>query len=58
MDFVMSVIRAVRSMRADYQLTKTKTDCKYQCSRAFIDQAYRHAKLIGNALFVGMVTIS
>jgi len=27
-DLTMSVIRAVRSMRADYQLTKLKTDCK------------------------------
>lgn len=27
-EFAMSVIRTVRSMRADYQLTKTKTNCR------------------------------
>ena len=25
---MMDVVKTVRSMRADYQLTKTKTDCK------------------------------
>ncbi|XP_044275514.1 valine--tRNA ligase [Varanus komodoensis] len=30
-DFVQSIIRAVRSLRADYNLTKTKADCYLQC---------------------------
>jgi valyl-tRNA synthetase len=31
-EFAMSVIRTVRSMRADYQLTKTKTDLYIRCT--------------------------
>ncbi|XP_067865559.1 valine--tRNA ligase [Heterodontus francisci] len=31
-EFVMSVIRAIRSLRADYNLTKTKADCYLTCS--------------------------
>ena len=27
-DYTMNVIKTVRSMRSDYMLTKTKTDCK------------------------------
>ncbi|XP_061475249.1 valine--tRNA ligase [Rhineura floridana] len=30
-DFMLSIIRAVRSLRADYNLTKTKADCYLQC---------------------------
>ncbi|XP_020671012.3 valine--tRNA ligase [Pogona vitticeps] len=30
-DFVLSIIKAVRSLRADYNLTKTKADCYLQC---------------------------
>ncbi|XP_062978383.1 valine--tRNA ligase [Elgaria multicarinata webbii] len=30
-DFVLSIVRAVRSLRADYNLTKTKADCYLQC---------------------------
>nr|XP_028575627.1 valine--tRNA ligase isoform X1 [Podarcis muralis] len=30
-DFALSIIRAVRSLRADYNLTKTKADCFLQC---------------------------
>ncbi|XP_066470749.1 valine--tRNA ligase [Tiliqua scincoides] len=30
-DFILSVVRAVRSLRADYNLTKTKADCYLQC---------------------------
>ncbi|XP_015272377.1 PREDICTED: valine--tRNA ligase, partial [Gekko japonicus] len=30
-DFMLSIVRAVRSLRADYNLTKTKTDCYLQC---------------------------
>jgi len=33
-EFAMTIIRAVRSMRADYQLTKTKTDLYVKCSDA------------------------
>ncbi|XP_041963961.1 valine--tRNA ligase isoform X1 [Alosa sapidissima] len=31
MDFVMSVVRTIRSLRADYNLTKTRADCYLQC---------------------------
>nr|XP_056706831.1 valine--tRNA ligase isoform X1 [Euleptes europaea] len=30
-DFTLSIVRAVRSLRADYNLTKTKADCYLQC---------------------------
>ncbi|XP_054834298.1 valine--tRNA ligase [Eublepharis macularius] len=30
-DFMLSIVRAVRSLRADYNLTKTKADCYLQC---------------------------
>uniref|UniRef100_H9GP70 valine--tRNA ligase n=1 Tax=Anolis carolinensis TaxID=28377 RepID=H9GP70_ANOCA len=30
-DFVLNIIKAVRSLRADYNLTKTKADCYLQC---------------------------
>ncbi|XP_057691094.1 valine--tRNA ligase [Corythoichthys intestinalis] len=32
MDFVMSVVRTIRSLRADYNLTKTRADCYLQCA--------------------------
>lgn len=28
MEFVMTVVRTIRSLRADYNLTKTRPDCK------------------------------
>lgn len=28
MEFVMTVVRTIRSLRADYNLTKTRADCK------------------------------
>lgn len=28
MDFVMSVVKTIRSLRADYNLTKTRADCE------------------------------
>ncbi|TRY84984.1 hypothetical protein DNTS_028859 [Danionella cerebrum] len=31
MEFVMCVVRTVRSLRADYNLTKTRADCYLQC---------------------------
>ncbi|KAM6968176.1 valine--tRNA ligase [Aplochiton taeniatus] len=31
MDFVMTVVKTVRSLRADYNLTKTRADCYLQC---------------------------
>ncbi|XP_072331843.1 valine--tRNA ligase isoform X2 [Scyliorhinus torazame] len=31
-EFVTSIIRAIRSLRADYNLTKTKADCYLTCS--------------------------
>ncbi|XP_072317796.1 valine--tRNA ligase [Eucyclogobius newberryi] len=31
MEFVMTVVRTVRSLRADYNLTKTRADCFLQC---------------------------
>lgn len=31
MEFVMSVVRTIRSLRADYNLTKTRADCFLQC---------------------------
>ncbi|XP_041068393.1 valine--tRNA ligase [Carcharodon carcharias] len=31
-EFVMSIVRAIRSLRADYNLTKTKADCYLTCS--------------------------
>ncbi|XP_061919856.1 valine--tRNA ligase isoform X1 [Entelurus aequoreus] len=31
MDFVMSVVKTIRSLRADYNLTKTRADCYLQC---------------------------
>ncbi|XP_066538850.1 valine--tRNA ligase [Hoplias malabaricus] len=31
MEFVMTVIRTIRSLRADYNLTKTRADCYLQC---------------------------
>uniref|UniRef100_A0A671P093 valine--tRNA ligase n=1 Tax=Sinocyclocheilus anshuiensis TaxID=1608454 RepID=A0A671P093_9TELE len=31
MEFVMSVVRTIRSLRADYNLTKTRADCYLQC---------------------------
>lgn len=30
MEFALGIVRAVRSLRADYNLTKTKADCRYQ----------------------------
>ncbi|KAH0630441.1 hypothetical protein JD844_013470 [Phrynosoma platyrhinos] len=30
-DFALNIIKAVRSLRADYNLTKTKADCYLQC---------------------------
>ncbi|KAM9852346.1 valine--tRNA ligase isoform 2-T2 [Aulostomus maculatus] len=32
MEFVMSVVKTVRSLRADYNLTKTRADCYLQCT--------------------------
>ncbi|XP_035274400.1 valine--tRNA ligase isoform X2 [Anguilla anguilla] len=31
MEFVMTVVRTIRSLRADYNLTKTRADCYLQC---------------------------
>ncbi|XP_063054552.1 valine--tRNA ligase isoform X4 [Engraulis encrasicolus] len=31
MEFVMCVVRTIRSLRADYNLTKTRADCYLQC---------------------------
>ncbi|KAK2844778.1 hypothetical protein Q5P01_011437 [Channa striata] len=31
MDFVMSVVKTIRSLRADYNLTKTRADCYLHC---------------------------
>uniref|UniRef100_A0A3Q3L8R9 Valine--tRNA ligase n=1 Tax=Mastacembelus armatus TaxID=205130 RepID=A0A3Q3L8R9_9TELE len=31
MEFVLSVIKTIRSLRADYNLTKTRADCYLQC---------------------------
>uniref|UniRef100_A0A3B4BJC1 Valine--tRNA ligase n=1 Tax=Periophthalmus magnuspinnatus TaxID=409849 RepID=A0A3B4BJC1_9GOBI len=31
MDFVMTVVKTIRSLRADYNLTKTRADCFLQC---------------------------
>ncbi|XP_042596493.1 valine--tRNA ligase-like [Cyprinus carpio] len=31
MEFVMSVVKTIRSLRADYNLTKTRADCYLQC---------------------------
>ncbi|XP_058864914.1 valine--tRNA ligase [Acipenser ruthenus] len=31
MEFIMTIIRTIRSLRADYNLTKTKADCYLQC---------------------------
>ncbi|XP_043939220.1 valine--tRNA ligase [Protopterus annectens] len=31
MEFIMSIIRTIRSLRADYNLTKTKADCYLKC---------------------------
>ncbi|TSR27787.1 Valine--tRNA ligase [Bagarius yarrelli] len=31
MEFVMGVVRTIRSLRADYNLTKTRADCYLQC---------------------------
>ncbi|XP_077066224.1 valine--tRNA ligase [Siphateles boraxobius] len=31
MEFIMSVVRTIRSLRADYNLTKTRADCYLQC---------------------------
>ncbi|XP_019342548.2 valine--tRNA ligase [Alligator mississippiensis] len=31
MEFALGIVRAVRSLRADYNLTKTKADCFLQC---------------------------
>ncbi|MBN3299917.1 SYVC ligase, partial [Amia calva] len=31
MEFVMTIVRTIRSLRADYNLTKTKADCYLQC---------------------------
>uniref|UniRef100_A0A8C4REL5 Valine--tRNA ligase n=1 Tax=Erpetoichthys calabaricus TaxID=27687 RepID=A0A8C4REL5_ERPCA len=31
MEFIMTVIKTIRSLRADYNLTKTKADCYLQC---------------------------
>ncbi|KAI4811290.1 hypothetical protein KUCAC02_014203 [Chaenocephalus aceratus] len=31
MEFVMTVIKTIRSLRADYNLTKTRADCYLQC---------------------------
>ncbi|KAM9488338.1 valine--tRNA ligase [Clarias gariepinus] len=31
MEFVMTVVRTIRSLRADYNLTKTRPDCYLQC---------------------------
>ncbi|XP_049587384.1 valine--tRNA ligase isoform X2 [Syngnathus scovelli] len=32
MDFVMNVVKTIRSLRADYNLTKTRADCYLQCA--------------------------
>ncbi|XP_029307563.1 valine--tRNA ligase [Cottoperca gobio] len=32
MDFVMNVIKTIRSLRADYNLTRTRADCFLQCT--------------------------
>ncbi|XP_041081866.1 valine--tRNA ligase-like [Polyodon spathula] len=34
MEFTMCIIRTIRSLRADYNLTKTKADCYLQCLNA------------------------
>uniref|UniRef100_A0A673CE87 Valine--tRNA ligase n=1 Tax=Sphaeramia orbicularis TaxID=375764 RepID=A0A673CE87_9TELE len=31
MDFIMTVVKTIRSLRADYNLTKTRADCYLQC---------------------------
>uniref|UniRef100_A0A8C4GFH3 Valine--tRNA ligase n=1 Tax=Dicentrarchus labrax TaxID=13489 RepID=A0A8C4GFH3_DICLA len=31
MEFIMSVVKTIRSLRADYNLTKTRADCYLQC---------------------------
>lgn len=28
MEFIMTVVKTIRSLRADYNLTKTRADCK------------------------------
>uniref|UniRef100_A0A3Q3F1S8 Valine--tRNA ligase n=1 Tax=Labrus bergylta TaxID=56723 RepID=A0A3Q3F1S8_9LABR len=43
MDFVMTVVKTIRSLRADYNLTKTRADCYLQCidsSTASLVQKY------------------
>ncbi|XP_015212607.2 valine--tRNA ligase [Lepisosteus oculatus] len=37
MEFIMTVVRTIRSLRADYNLTKTKADCYLQCLDAETD---------------------
>lgn len=37
MEFANSVVHTIRSMRADYQLTKTKTDRKSACTSSNLD---------------------
>ncbi|XP_061675677.1 valine--tRNA ligase [Syngnathoides biaculeatus] len=32
MEFVMNVVKTIRSLRADYNLTKTRADCYLQCA--------------------------
>ncbi|TNN02795.1 hypothetical protein fugu_010282 [Takifugu bimaculatus] len=34
MDFIMAVVRTIRSLRSDYKLTKTAADCYLQCTDA------------------------
>ncbi|XP_067319433.1 valine--tRNA ligase [Anolis sagrei] len=41
-DFVLNIIKAVRSLRADYNLTKTKADCYLQCLDAETAAAVAH----------------
>ena len=41
----MSVVKAVRSMRADYQLTKTKTNCMFNINNIANNTAmYQYVK--------------
>uniref|UniRef100_A0AAQ4QIX4 Valine--tRNA ligase n=1 Tax=Gasterosteus aculeatus aculeatus TaxID=481459 RepID=A0AAQ4QIX4_GASAC len=44
MEFVMTVIKTIRSLRADYNLTKTRADCYLQCiDAATVSQVQKYS---------------
>lgn len=43
MDFIMAVVKTIRSLRSDYKLTKTAADCKSAEKRRFATRGKQHA---------------